>query len=115
MFAKESDTSSIELMFLYTNRRKIKFLVSCLLYNVAIFCKLHRDMNRVNVFTIHRCINEGYGLIQLFTDEIRISPTKLWRVCNGEFVNKANMQSGYATTANVRYDENMLYDVTCAS
>ena len=27
-----SDTSSIELMFMYTNRRKIKFLVSCMLY-----------------------------------------------------------------------------------
>ena len=39
-------------------------------------------MNRVNVFAIHRrCINEGYGLIQVFTENIRISPTKLWRVC----------------------------------
>ena len=38
-------------------------------------------MNRVNVFAIHRCINEGYGLIQIFTEKIRISPTKLWRVC----------------------------------
>ena len=38
------------------------------------------DMNRVNVFAIHRCINEGYGLIQIFTEKIRISPTKLWRV-----------------------------------
>ena len=38
-------------------------------------------MNRVNVFAIHRCINEGYGLIQIVTDKIRISPTKLWRVC----------------------------------
>ena len=26
------------------------------------------------------CINEGYGLIQIFTEKIRISPTKLWRV-----------------------------------
>ena len=38
------------------------------------FGKLHRDMNRVNVFAIHRCINEGYGLIQIFTEKIRISP-----------------------------------------
>ena len=38
-------------------------------------------MNRVNVFAIHRCINEGYGLIQIFTEKIRIFPTKLWRVC----------------------------------
>ena len=38
-------------------------------------------MNRVNVFAIHRCINEGYGLIRIFTEKIRISPTKLWRVC----------------------------------
>ena len=41
-------------------------------------------MNRVNVFAIHRCINEGYGLIQIFTEKIRISPTKLWRVCDGD-------------------------------
>ena len=40
-------------------------------------------MNRVNVFAIHRCINEGYGLIRIFTEKIRISPTKLWRVCWG--------------------------------
>ena len=39
-------------------------------------------MNRVNVFKIHRCTNDGYGLIQIFTEKIRISPTKLWRVCN---------------------------------
>ena len=38
-------------------------------------------MNRVNVFAIHRCINEGYGLIRIFTEKIRISPTKLWHVC----------------------------------
>ena len=42
--------------------------------------KLHRDMNRVNVFAIHRCINEGYGLIRIFAEKIRISPTKLWLV-----------------------------------
>ena len=46
-----------------------------------LFGKLHRDMNLVNVFAIHRCINEGYGLIQIFTEKIRISPMKLWRVC----------------------------------
>ena len=34
-----------------------------LLHNVAIFCKLHR------VFAIHRCINEGYGLRQIFTEQ----------------------------------------------
>ena len=46
------------------------------------FCKLvWYGMNRVNVFAIHRCINEGYGLIWIFTEKIRISPTKLWRVC----------------------------------
>ena len=41
-------------------------------------------MNRVNqnVFAIHRCINEGYGLIRIFTEKIRISPRKLWRVCD---------------------------------
>ena len=38
-------------------------------------------MNRVNVFAIHQCINEGYGLIRIFIEKIRISPTKLWRVC----------------------------------
>ena len=38
-------------------------------------------MNRVNVFAIRRCINEGYGLIRIFNEKIRISPTKLWRVC----------------------------------
>ena len=38
-------------------------------------------MNHVNVFAIHRCINEGYRFIQIFTEKIRISPTKLWRVC----------------------------------
>ena len=38
-------------------------------------------MNRVKIFAIHRCINEGYGLIQVFTEKIRISPTKLWHVC----------------------------------
>ena len=37
------------------------------------FGKLHRDMNRVNV--------EGYGLIRIFIEKIRISLTKLWRVC----------------------------------
>ena len=30
--------------------------------------------------TMHRCLNEGYGLIRIFTEKIRISPTKLWRV-----------------------------------
>ena len=44
------------------------------------FGKLHRDMNRVNVFAINRCINEGYGLIRIFIEQIRISLTKLWRV-----------------------------------
>ena len=44
------------------------------------FGKLHRDMNRVNVFAINRCINEGYGLIRIFIEQIQISLTKLWRV-----------------------------------
>ena len=26
-------------------------------------------MNRVNVFAINRCINEGYGLIRIFTEK----------------------------------------------
>ena len=26
-------------------------------------------MNRVNVFAIHLCINEGYGLIRIFTEK----------------------------------------------
>ena len=56
--------------------------VDCYYTMSRFFCKLHRDMNRVNVFAIHRCINEGYGLIQIFTEKIRISPTKLWRVCS---------------------------------
>ena len=51
------------------------------------FCKLHRDKNRVNVFAIHRCINEGYGLIRIFTEKIRISVTKLWRVCTLKVMN----------------------------
>ena len=32
-------------------------------------------------YTSSRCINEWYGLIQIFTETIRISTTKLWRVC----------------------------------
>ena len=35
----------------------------------------------MNVFAIHGWINEGYGLIQIYTEKIRISPTKLCRVC----------------------------------
>ena len=31
-------------------------------------------MNRVNVFAIHRCINEGYGLIQIFTEKYGFPP-----------------------------------------
>ena len=27
------------------------------------FCKLHRETNRVKNVAIHRCIDEGYGLI----------------------------------------------------
>ena len=37
-------------------------------------CKLHRDINRLNVFAIHRCINEGYGLIQIFTEKNGFPP-----------------------------------------
>ena len=62
---------------------KLRFWLLIFCYNVAIFCKLvWYGMNRVNVFAIHRCINEGYGLIRIFTEKIRISPTKLWRVFN---------------------------------
>ena len=43
-------------------------------------------MKRVNVFAINRCINEGYGLIRIFTEKIRISPTELWRVCPIELI-----------------------------
>ena len=51
------------------------FAAGCRFYTMShFFCKLHRDMNRVNVFAIHRCINEGYGLIPIFTEKIRISP-----------------------------------------
>ena len=65
---------------------KAPILVLC--RNVAIFCKLvWYGMNRMNVFAIHRCINEGYGLIRIFTEKIRISPTKLWRVCHCRFAN----------------------------
>ena len=56
------------------------------------FCKLHCDTNRVKNVAIHQCIDEWYGLIQIFTEKIRIPPKKLWRVCtllvpcNGSFV-----------------------------
>ena len=46
-----------------------------------IFYKLRRDTNRVKNVEIHRCIDDGYGLIQIFTEKIRIPPKKLWRVC----------------------------------
>ena len=35
-------------------------------------CKLRRDTNRVKNVAIHRCIDDGYGLIQIFTEKIRI-------------------------------------------
>ena len=41
------------------------------------FGKLHRDMNLVNVFAIHRCINEGYRSIQIFIEQIRITPHEI--------------------------------------
>ena len=56
-------------------------------------------MNRVNVFAIQRCINEGYGLIRIFTEKIRISPTKLWRVCTYNYylnIMKIKMSSIHA-------------------
>ena len=31
-------------------------------------------LNRVNVFAIHRCINEGYGLIRIFTGKYGFPP-----------------------------------------
>ena len=39
--------------------------------------------------------NEGYGFIQIFTEKIRISPTKLWRVCV--------MQNSYSDSRYVQY------------
>ena len=54
--------------------------------------KLHRDMNRVKVFAIRPCINEGYGLIRIFTGKIRISPTKLGRACRFVVLNIYRIQ-----------------------
>ena len=50
-----------------------------LLHNVAIFLQTASRYERFRDTSMHK--NEGYGLIQIFTEKIRISPTKLWRVC----------------------------------
>ena len=57
------------------------------------FCKLHRDMNRVNVFAVHRCINEGYGLIQISLKKYGFPPTKLWRVWLHQHVDVLHLQA----------------------
>ena len=49
-------------------------------------------MNRVNIFAIHGCINEGYGLIRIFSEKIRISPTKLWRVWYNNIAKRLDIQ-----------------------
>ena len=41
------------------------------------FCKLRRDTNPVKNVAIHRCIDDGYGLIQIFTEKIRIPPQEI--------------------------------------
>ena len=41
------------------------------------FCKLHLDTNRVKSVMIHRCIDEGYGLIQIFTEKNTDSPHEI--------------------------------------
>ena len=49
------------------------------------FCKLSRDTNRVKSVSIHRSIDEGYSLIQISTEKIRIPATKLccvWKCTN---------------------------------
>ena len=39
---------------------------------------------------IHQCIDEGYGLIKIFTEKIRIPSRKLWRVCNHIILKQIN-------------------------
>ena len=65
-------------------------------------------MNRVNVFAIHRCINEGYGLIRIFTEKIRISPTKLWRVCGRDMLSGNNRHVTVLISTNKADASNMM-------
>ena len=57
------------------------FAAGCrfILQNVAIFLQNASRYERFRDTSMHK--KEGYGLIQIFTKKIRISPTKLWRVC----------------------------------
>ena len=73
------------------------FAAGCrfLLHVLRFFLQTALDMNRENVFAIHRCINEGYGLIQIFTEKIRISPTKLLRVCSPHVLLQCNQHLQY--------------------
>ena len=56
------------------------FAAGCrfILQNVAIFLQTASRYERFRDTSMHK--KEGYGLIQIFTEKIRISPTKLWRV-----------------------------------
>ena len=56
------------------------FAAGCrfILQNVAIFVQTASRYERFRDTSMHK--KEGYGLIQIFTKKIRISPTKLWRV-----------------------------------
>ena len=57
------------------------FAAGCrfILQNVAIVLQTASRYERFRDTSMHK--KEGYGLIQIFTEQIRISPTKLWRVC----------------------------------
>ena len=63
----------VKLRFLF-------FAAGCrfILQNVAIFLQTASRYERFRDTSMHK--KEGYGLIQIFTEKIRISPTKLWRV-----------------------------------
>ena len=59
------------------------FAAGCrfVLHNVAICLQTasrYESRERFRNTSMH--LKEGYGLIQIFTEKIRISPTKLWRV-----------------------------------
>ena len=56
------------------------FAAGCrfILKNVAIFLQTALRYERFRDTSMHK--KEGYGLIQILTEKIRISPTKLWHV-----------------------------------
>ena len=56
------------------------FAAGCrfILQNVAIFLQTASRYERFRDTSMHK--KEGYGLIQIFIEKIRISPTKLWHV-----------------------------------